>query len=1006
MAIRCLVFITAITLLIILRGISRGSARVQRLLAFPSRIYGRVLREKPEIPSNGRPSAMAMDRESRRQRARDFRRSARHALRWSTSLPSSSKQITGGQEAFLDLARIVTSRQGRGQGRAIDLAVALWTYRLYARPRTLADTCAELGLPAGSSAQTTTPAPADLANFLACLGATLDSIPGDTPQARVLGVLALAVHATATATTTGSGGLGLARDPTPFFCVSSSASWFGSVDDSPVFRLFAHGCDTKGMYGLALLVTKGEAVVAAWLDSMYRDIIGAFRDGRASPRDIDEAGQTLLHRLMEIFLYDGPWPKYFIDELRKVMLGLHRAGVPIGGEGGYGESALSAALMGYTNLPDIPALLAHRELCRLLADLDVHLSAGSAAISSYTAPYGQFALELHYCPELREVFGNGPVLNAYASRSMAQVAATQHLAASETANLFGHLPIHLACFWPAGLKHVLQTTDADELFSTVNMGCYAPGGGGGGGWGRSWKPINFAVFASRQLCPTETGCRAGCRCAEALQLLLATGQVMLTIDQVPPLWAMASQGARLALLDELARRRRQLRDLALASLPPAAIASEPGLTNNHAESESESESESLLDSRAEHVQALLAAHGVDVPAVLWPGDRPPYTVASLDHDGATAAHALALGFRDVACFTPVGDLPVHAADGFARAWEAAGSGGAGWPRGGRPWTYHAWLLDRGAVRLPTVLAEAAAAAAAAGVERHDWDARVGATVAHTEARLIGRFLQNTDRVYARQLAEPALLRVATAVFSEAGVRDSCRCRCLVPGSGGCSPLTVALKQMTHRGVTKWMASGQWCLALNRLVRCWRGLDADTVRGLSLQVVRFVTFEALQLEHTCCDDSLRAQFDYDPADYVGVDWNTVHERFYPDTRTVEKVWEDGKLRTAVLDSVMAELEPHWREFREGGGLLEFLGTRWEPVLSSAVERQREIEEGMIWRERPRGVLNWESLRVHDVRALCGPGPSTDRELVARIGVEVDEEKCDHHQPWLDDFGETV
>jgi hypothetical protein len=546
---------------------------------------------------------------------------------------------------------------------------------------------------------------------------------------------------------------------------------------------------------------------------------------------------------------------------------------------------------------------------------------------------------------------------------MSQVMAVQHLAEIEEPNCFNQRPIHLACFWPEGLDYLIQT----EGPSDVNIEAT-----------RFWPLIRYAAFFSGQLCPT--GCYDDCICTETLEILFRTDKVMLTIDRIPDIWKVASRKAKLLLLEQLADRRRRLKTLALSALS-SAEAEEVGLLED-----------SLLDTKAPYVQQRLEQLGVHIPIPLCTMHRPeipeasgnlPFGVLFLDHDRETAEHAFALGFRDVDRFRPIGGMPMH---GTNKIFDSLSDGRPDvWP-----FAYHAWLLDHG-VSLSLVLVEAAK-------ESDEWDPDVATTLAHSEANLIGTFVSHFESDYSRDMADPALFRVATAVFG-ASVADRCQCRCLV--NSGCTPISVALKQMIPPG--NWRSSARWCLSVNRLVHLWRGLSTETTRALSLQVIRFMTFEALALEHTCCNTSLGARFNYKPEDWAGVDMNSIHERFYPDTRTVQTVWKENALRIDVLEGLMGNLEGQWRD--HDGGLLEFLQKHWEPTIAGAILLQQEAEARLSWRERPSGVPQWEWLAVHDVRQHCGPGAATEREFLARIGMKVEKEKCDHRQPWLD-FGDSL
>jgi hypothetical protein len=126
-------------------------------------------------------------------------------------------------------------------------------------------------------------------------------LTAESSQARVLKLLSLAVLVSTTATV-GSGGLSISRGPPPFCVVSNSSSWFPKEDDSPTFRLLGRGDNGGGggIWGLYQMRNDGESVITDWFNNLYSKIMEAFHDGRASPRDVNQSGQTLLHLLMAI----------------------------------------------------------------------------------------------------------------------------------------------------------------------------------------------------------------------------------------------------------------------------------------------------------------------------------------------------------------------------------------------------------------------------------------------------------------------------------------------------------------------------------------------------------------------------------------------------------------------------------------------------------------------------------------------------------------------------------
>lgn len=81
------------------------------------------------------------------------------------------------------------------------------------------------------------------------------------------------------------------------------------------------------------------------------------------------------------------------------------------------------------------------------------------------------------------------------------------------------------------------------------------------------------------------------------------------------------------------------------------------------------------------------------------------------------------------------------------------------------------------------------------------------------------------------------------------VLDKCRCWC-TPSERGCTPLTTALKSYLKE--------------FNKPVPavlcdfCHIAIQDTGSRGWCTEVIRFLTFEALEMTHTCCEVSLNAQ----------------------------------------------------------------------------------------------------------------------------------------------------
>jgi hypothetical protein len=495
-------------------------------------------------------------------------------------------------------------------------------------------------------------------------------------------------------------------------------------------------------------------------------------------------------------------------------------------------------------------------------------------------------------------------------------------------NFCGQLPVHIAVQLEniSLVSLVLKYVNSDILNTTDDMKKY---------------PIDYAFLQ----CSHEPNLvdHNPCNRSRIVELLLESNSVLFE-DQLSVVFEKSCKCAKTLTLQHLAKRRKELEQLAVSHLPSAEVRS-LGLCKG-----------SVIAWNAVNVQKCLAAHHCNTPSHLMAvpvDDLDKYVKISKSvyvyiRDRETAEFAFSLGFDDTSAYFHV----------FQRIiWEVREKLSNTTPCS---LSYVEWLVD-GGTQLESVIPV-------------DFMDKVvyPTTWAHYLMARLGEYYCWNHAGYG------AFPPSVAAVVNSGTIRDECFCHCSLHG---CSPLN------------KFLQGFEWRIQHIRVNRrSWNGLQ--TIKHISdvLQtfisgeelsrswileaVLRHLTFSALELRHTCCVlDNCYCDGYLDPEEI-----NEIHNE---DSATLQ-----------LLERLVAEFQEDCGRTADLG---PFLRDRWLPKMREVLEvldSQRLTEEelrkaedyGVIWKQeqplrskdnRPNDLEGW-------MKKLDDIAPDPQRPTVRSFG----------------------
>lgn len=495
-----------------------------------------------------------------------------------------------------------------------------------------------------------------------------------------------------------------------------------------------------------------------------------------------------------------------------------------------------------------------------------------------------------------------------------------HPSAIQESNIDGETPLHLAADKPEYLQLLVRFAD-DRALNRVNSA--------------RQSPADYALYLSGNNCRAggDELCDPQCPCTSCLDILFhadctlpITAGYSLTLSLALVCFNYGSKRGRLKYVSALEDRRERLKNLALQHLPPSQ-AKEFGLMD-----------EKVLDACAFSVARQLEDQNIAIPAALVvledntsmqttnPGAISIYQ-RPLDVSGADLFFDL--GFRDLNTVDVNGFPPLAVYYNFQSHISAS---------------YLLWLVEHGAQLLYRLEITGAI---------HESHRIRGTTSAHWVLLRLGSVLLPENEVELNLYEKVAIDQLNAKVLPVNAI-DECCCRCSL---GGCTPFLWTLK-----GMLRFIGRvREYARILSEYIQHFGShMRAQHHR----EAIRFVTSEALSIQHTCC-----------PA--MSSDWDRCPNY---DPEDVKEIEEEHATLLEILEDLVLEFEG------EIGDLLESETT--DAVLAAL---------GAFW------TGYWNNRMEDILRELNGCDLSAEEKIgAARIGVkwkdEAVEEKGEGFDYW--------
>lgn len=415
----------------------------------------------------------------------------------------------------------------------------------------------------------------------------------------------------------------------------------------------------------------------------------------------------------------------------------------------------------------------------------------------------------------------------------------------------------------------------------------------------------------------------------------------------------------MVVLSHLAQRRRGMELLAISKLPAAEV-QDLGLSRGRTLDRNTARVQHYLARRCNIPRELLFYPTNDVSK--WLGCSESIYACIYDRD--VAEHAISLGFDFGTAFTDLFAQVIQDVVSDRPSRHGVTYGHASFP------TYVCWMIDRGADIFGTVPVGFVPGAAQKITWAHYLMASLG--IARVQTPQLPRELpQGIAEVAARQ-----------------GVLDGCKCWC---SEHGCTPLVKFLEGLGWRQIPQRSELlDSYALRTSDTLgslfpRCKDdGLACDWIYRA---VLRYITFCALGLRHTCC--------------------KLVHKSSYSisDDEEIREIHEEDAAYIQILEELMSDFET---EYENRTDLATFLTIIWVPKMKDISSKLNSIEltseeirsaetVGVIWEvcesedtwgSEEGEYVNPESwARVEDLRSQMGrtsdDKPSAVEEWMRRL-----------------------
>ena len=455
----------------------------------------------------------------------------------------------------------------------------------------------------------------------------------------------------------------------------------------------------------------------------------------------------------------------------------------------------------------------------------------------------------------------------------------------------GHTPMHLAASWPAGVS-ILLNAGTNNLVNETNNGGLLP-----------------IAYATNSNCLASVQLLVGADCAFYCEDFLDEHSYV-----THPLWDLISRSSDEVakfILQALVDRRRRLAGIASQELPCAVKKRIDILPDK------------VIDASAALVYSLLKQNHVQLPASLAV-PRGWRTIYHSLHSSLIGSRCLSLtywadlfynaGFHDFTGYDEFGRNVLmdifHTSTLYGKAPEYL--------------DLYLWYLRKG-VRLGHKNFRM--------TDEGDW-------ISHTPgAFYVGLFIVDTlsrsPWMVTDFTVKTQLRSLLTKVVAER-TSDDCKCACSI---NGCDALTSMLKERRRLQTASYREPNQFLYQFPISLANLLNITNDGWTFFPAEILRFLTFERLEMTHTCCV--------YHPGPWC-------HDYFsvFDDNNRVE-IQEEESADLEQLESLMLEFRRAYTDL--GASLPDFLQgywtTRMDQVMSEEAIREDEAsrirELGVTW-----------------------------------------------------------
>lgn len=632
--------------------------------------------------------------------------------------------------------------------------------------------------------------------------------------------------------------------------------------------------------------------ICEYFESALRELYELFRSKAASPNDVDEDGTTLLIKICECVWYVYGLDAEVFHSFRILFMGLVAAGVPLNETSNDDRSALNQlteiALGGNGFSRHVQDFT---ELCLDVSEAGAELSESwyRVYLSSSKSRIRELELAAKYDTWIED--------SNYGALSAAIFCRSAHDAerilqcfpqSIYEQNFRGQSPLHLSYNWPKGISLLLRHGGSEILSRSDNRGDL---------------PLAYSCSSN---------------CLEAVKLMLEADSPLYVPDHHDDgVFEEAIQTSSDEIISHLQTalvdRRSRLYSLAITMLCRKDL-DELEIPGDH-----------ILDEKASDVYAALKHRNVPIPSALRTPRRRRTLFHSTDLSPALRESLHGCGFLDVDGINFCGLTPLMTmGDPSIRTIDASLQRAS-------------WLISKGADpgRKPEMCGP---------MRFMPWDPSI--TAAHGLCSWVGRavyqcmpswipyeindvtlfgLLEDLEENSKSLLGEMLSLKIY----------DACLCAC---SSHGCTPATMVLKGI------KAVLQGYWIKKPPGEGRLWviewveRLLNDryEVWQWLSGEIIRYETFEALGLTHTCCKIDV---------------WDTMPT--LNDSVDCEEIRDEERLLISKLDALVEEFQEKHTEL--GVSVSDFLKGYWKTRMEEIEREEEPLDDEDIAKIRDVGVV---------------------------------------------------